>query len=162
MEFIQQSPDTFAGFGNENIQFVVSTAPGQEAGPLSTVASGGELSRLSLSIQVVAANLTQVPAIVFDEIDVGIGGKVAERVGHLLRMLGKSVQIFCITHLPQVAAKGDQQLNVTKSEGAQSSIHIQQLDEQQRVMEVARMLSGAKITERTTEHAKELLAQNSI
>ncbi len=162
VEFVQQTPDTFAGFGNENIRFIVSTTPGQEAGPLSTVASGGELSRLSLSIQVVAANLTQVPAIVFDEIDVGIGGKVAERVGHLLRMLGESVQIFCITHLPQVAAKGDQQLNVTKTEGAQSSIQVQQLDGQQRVMEIARMLSGAKITERTTEHAKELLAQNTI
>ncbi len=162
VEFVQQSPDTFAGFGNENIRFIVSTTPGQEAGPLSTVASGGELSRLSLSIQVVAANLTQVPAIVFDEIDVGIGGKVAERVGHLLRLLGKSVQIFCITHLPQVAAKGDQQLNVTKTEGAQSSIQVQQLDGQQRVMEIARMLSGAKITQRTTEHAKELLAQNTI
>ena len=162
VEFVQQSPDSFAGFGNENIRFIVSTTPGQEAGPLSTVASGGELSRLSLSIQVVAANLTQVPAIVFDEIDVGIGGKVAERVGHLLRMLGESVQIFCITHLPQVAAKGDQQLNTTKTEGAQSSIQVQQLDGQQRVMEIARMLSGAKITERTTEHAKELLAQNTI
>ena len=162
VEFVQQSPDTFAGFGNENIRFIVSTTPGQEAGPLSTVASGGELSRLSLSIQVVAANLTQVPAIVFDEIDVGIGGKVAERVGHLLRVLGESVQIFCITHLPQVAAKGDQQLNVTKTEGTQSSIQVQQLDGQQRVMEIARMLSGAKITQRTTEHAKELLAQNTI
>ena len=162
VEFVQQSPDTFAGFGNENTRFIVSTTPGQEAGPLSTVASGGELSRLSLSIQVVAANLTQVPAIVFDEIDVGIGGKVAERVGHLLRVLGESVQIFCITHLPQVAAKGDQQLNVTKTEGAQSSIQVQQLDGQQRVMEIARMLSGAKITDRTTEHAKELLAQNII
>ncbi len=162
VEFVQQSPDTFAGFGNENIRFIVSTTPGQEAGPLSTVASGGELSRLSLSIQVVAANLTQVPTIVFDEIDVGIGGKVAERVGHLLRVLGESVQIFCITHLPQVAAKGDQQLNVTKSEGAQSSIQVQQLNGQQRVMEIARMLSGAKITQRTTEHAKELLAQNTI
>ncbi len=162
VEFVQQSPDTFAGFGNENIRFIVSTTPGQEAGPLSTVAAGGELSRLSLSIQVVAANLTQVPAIVFEEIDVGIGGKVAERVGHLLRMLGESVQIFCITHLPQVAAKGDQQLNVTKTEGVQSSIQVQQLDGQQRVMEIARMLSGAKITERTTEHAKELLAQNTI
>ncbi len=154
--------EAFAGFGHENVSFVVSTAPGQEPGPLSSVASGGELSRLSLSIQVVAANLTQVPSIVFDEIDVGIGGKVAERVGHLLRTLGKSVQIFCITHLPQVAAKGDQQINVSKIQDSASSIRIQRLNDQQRVLEIARMLSGAKITDRTTEHAKELLAQNSI
>lgn len=161
VDLLTQDADDFAGYGHENVRFVVSTAPGQEAGPLSSVASGGELSRLSLAIQVVAAHVTQVPSIVFDEIDVGIGGKVAERVGRLLRTLGNNVQIFCITHLPQVAAKGNQQLNVTKKSGDVSHIHIQQLDDQQRVMEIARMLSGAKITDHTTEHARELLAQSA-
>ena len=162
VDLIAHEPDDFAGFGHENVRFVVSTAPGQEAGPLSTVASGGELSRLSLAIQVVASHVNQVPSIVFDEIDVGIGGKVAERVGRLLRTLGKNFQIFCITHLPQVAAKGDQQLNVTKTPGQISHIEIHKLDDQQRVMEIARMLSGAKITARTTEHARELLAQSVL
>ena len=162
VDLIAEEPDTFAGFGHETVRFVVSTAPGQEPGPLASVASGGELSRLSLAIQVVAANVTQVPSVVFDEIDVGIGGKVAERVGRLLRTLGKSLQIFCVTHLPQVAAKGDQQLNVTKSTRSASNIQIQRLDEQQRVKEIARMLSGAKITARTTEHARELLTQSGI
>lgn len=161
VDLIAENPDEFSGFGLENVQFTVSTAPGQDAGPLSTVASGGELSRLSLAIQVVAADVTEVPSVVFDEIDVGIGGKVAERVGRLLRMLGKDIQIFCITHLPQVAANGNQQLNVTKSSGDVSHIEIQQLDDQQRVMEIARMLAGAKITANTTEHARELLAQGT-
>ncbi len=160
VEFINQEADAFTNFGYENVRFVISTAPGQESGPLSAVASGGERSRLSLAIQVVAANLTQVPSLVFDEVDVGIGGKIAARVGHLLRTLGQSTQIFCITHLPQVAAKGNQQINVSKIQDPTSSVRIQQLDDQQRVMEIARMLSGAKITHRTTEHAKELLAQN--
>ncbi len=160
VQLIPQEPDCFSGIGNENVRFFVSTAPGQEPGPLASVASGGELSRLSLSIQVVAANTTEVPSIVFDEIDVGIGGKVANRVGQLLHTLGQTVQIFCITHLPQVAAKGNQQLNVTKVQDDTSSVLIQNLDDQQRVMEIARMLSGAKITDRTTEHARELLTQN--
>ena len=162
VSLIAQQADSFTSYGSENVSFVVVTAPGQEPGPLGSITSGGELSRLSLAIQVVAANTTQVPSIVFDEIDVGIGGSVAERVGELLRLLGKSVQIFCITHLPQVAAKGDQQLNVEKMRGETSSVKIQQLDDQQRVMEIARMLSGAKITDRTTEHAREMLAESSI
>ncbi len=159
IELVTQKSDEFTGFGNENIRFVVSTTPGQEPGPLATVASGGELSRLSLSIQVVAANTTQIPAIVFDEIDVGIGGKVAERVGELLRTLGKTAQIFCITHLPQVAAKGNQQLNVSKISDTSPSVQIQELDDHQRVMEIARMLSGVKITDRTIDHAREMLSQ---
>ncbi len=162
IEFISQESDTLTGYGYENVRFMVATSPGQELGPLATVASGGERSRLNLSIQVVASELTQVPAIVFDEVDVGIGGQVAERVGHLLQTLGRSMQIFCITHLPQVAAKGDQQINVNKIQNTTSSVEIQQLDDEQRIMEIARMLSGAKITQRTTEHAKELLAENSV
>lgn len=162
IRLLPEEPETFSSIGNENVRFFVATAPGQEPGPLASVASGGELSRLSLSIQVVAANTTEVPSIVFDEIDVGIGGKVATRVGELLQTLGQTVQIFCITHLPQVAAKGNQQLNVTKVHDATSSVQIQNLDDQQRVMEIARMLSGAKITDRTTEHARELLTQKSI
>jgi DNA repair protein RecN (Recombination protein N) len=99
---------------------------------------------------------------VFDEIDVGIGGKVAERVGRLLRLLGKSTQIFCITHLPQVAAQGDNQLNVNKKTENTSSVEIRLLDHEQRISEIARMLGGVKITARTTEHAKEMLIQGSM
>ena len=162
VELIEHNPVDYAGFGWENVNFLVSTNPGQQKGALSKVASGGELSRLSLAIQTVAAEVTQVHSLVFDEIDVGIGGKVAERVGRLLRSLGKSTQIFCITHLPQVAAQGDHQLNVNKKTENGSSVEIRLLDHEQRISEIARMLGGAKITVRTTEHAKEMLIQGSM
>ncbi len=162
VELIEHNPVDYAGFGWENVNFLVSTNPGQQKGALSKVASGGELSRLSLAIQTVAAEVTQVQSLVFDEIDVGIGGKVAERVGRLLRSLGKSTQIFCITHLPQVAAQGDYQLNVNKKTENASSVEIRLLDHEQRISEIARMLGGVKITARTTEHAKEMLIQGSM
>ena len=162
IELIEHNPTDYAGFGWENVNFLVSTNPGQQKGALSKVASGGELSRLSLAIQTVAAEVTQVQSLVFDEIDVGIGGKVAERVGRLLRLLGKSTQIFCITHLPQVAAQGDHQLNVNKKTENASSVEIRLLDHEQRISEIARMLGGVKITARTTEHAKEMLIQGSM
>ena len=162
IELIEHNPTDYAGFGWENVNFLVSTNPGQQKGALSKVASGGELSRLSLAIQTVAAEVTQVQSLVFDEIDVGIGGKVAERVGRLLRLLGKSTQIFCITHLPQVAAQGDHQLNVNKKTENTSSVEIRLLDHEQRISEIARMLGGVKITARTTEHAKEMLIQGSM
>ena len=162
VELIEHNPVDYAGFGWESVNFLVSTNPGQRKGALSKVASGGELSRLSLAIQTVAAEVTQVQSLVFDEIDVGIGGKVAERVGRLLRSLGKSTQIFCITHLPQVAAQGDHQLNVNKKTETASSVEIRLLDHEQRISEIARMLGGVKITARTTEHAKEMLIQGSM
>ena len=162
IELIEHNPTDYAGFGWENVNFLVSTNPGQQKGALSKVASGGELSRLSLAIQTVAAEVSQVQSLVFDEIDVGIGGKVAERVGRLLRLLGKSTQIFCITHLPQVAAQGDHQLNVNKKTENTSSVEIRLLDHEQRISEIARMLGGVKITARTTEHAKEMLIQGSM
>ncbi len=150
----------FTGYGLESVNFLVSANPGQSAGPLSKVASGGELSRLSLAIQVTAAGLTEVSTLIFDEIDIGIGGKVAERVGNLLRTLGENCQIFCITHLPQVAAKGHHQLNVLKKTGDTANVEIAVLDAQQRISEVARMLGGAKITARTMDHAREMLSES--
>ena len=153
--------DQFARYGHENVQFLVSANPGQPRGPLSKVASGGELSRLSLAIQVVAANLTNVSTLIFDEIDIGIGGGVAERVGRMLRTLGESCQILCITHLPQVAAQGHNQMQVVKNTRQTANVEINLLDSQQRVSEIARMLGGDKITARTMEHAKELLLQSS-
>ena len=126
-------------------------------GPLSKVASGGELSRLSLALQAIAINASEIPSIVFDEVDVGIGGKVAESVGTLLKKLGTSSQVFCITHLPQVASKGDTHLRVTKSVTDESTVNICQLNGEERVLEIARMLGGAKITDRTIAHAREML-----
>ena len=154
-----ESQDSYTDYGAENVCFMVSTNKGQAPGPLSKVASGGELSRINLAIQTITAANTAVPLIVFDEIDVGIGGKVAANVGSELRHLGKSIQVLCVTHLPQVASCANQQLSVTKINTEFSQIDVRTLDRQERIMELARMLGGAKITDRTKEHATEMLSQ---
>ncbi|WP_374563905.1 DNA repair protein RecN [Nitrosomonas sp.] len=147
--------------GLEHIEFQVAAHQGLPLRPLAKVASGGELSRISLAIQVVTSKIGVVPTLVFDEVDVGIGGKVAEIVGQLLKKLGQERQVLCITHLPQVAAAGDQQWQVVKTagsgEGAPVVSQISILDPQQRVEEIARMLGGAHITETTRRHAAEML-----
>ncbi len=161
IELAETAPEQYESFGYENANFLVSTNPGQAIGALSDVASGGELSRLSLALQVTSLDVAKVPTIVFDEVDVGIGGRVAERVGKLLQSLGQSVQIICITHLPQVAAQGHQQMNVSKITEDTSTVEVNLLNCDQRINEIARMLGGAKITDRTIEHAKEMLAQGT-
>lgn len=147
--------------GLEQIEFQVAAHQGLPLRPLAKVASGGELSRISLAIQVITSKVGVVPTLIFDEVDVGIGGKVAGIVGHLLKQLGVERQVLCITHLPQVAATGDQQWQVMKSAGQAehqavvSTIAV--LDPQQRVEEIARMLGGVNITETTRQHAAEML-----
>lgn len=157
---MEQLPDSsFSRYGNENIEFFVATNNAQEVGLLSKVASGGELSRISLAIQIVASDVTEVSSVVFDEVDVGIGGRVAESVGKLLRKLGNTAQVLCITHLPQVASMGNNQMKVVKHSGNNATIDVEHLNNEDRILEIARMLGGAKITERTTAHAKEMLLQ---
>jgi DNA repair protein RecN (Recombination protein N) len=145
--------------GAEQVEFRVSAHKGLAAQPLAKVASGGELSRLSLAIQTALSQVARVPTLIFDEVDAGIGGRVAEIVGRMLRDLGRRHQVMCITHLPQVAAAANQQLRVIKDavNGAvRSKVTI--LDAAQRVEEVARMLGGVKITETTRKHAAEMLS----
>ncbi|MEO8039423.1 MAG: DNA repair protein RecN [Betaproteobacteria bacterium] len=145
-----------AGF--EQVEFLVSTHAGGIARPVAKVASGGELSRLSLALQTVASKVTAVPTLVFDEVDAGIGGGVAEIVGNMLRALGVGRQVLCITHLPQVAAAADHQWRVAKrtaNGGTLSSVAL--LDRAERVDEIARMLGGMKITATTRKHAAEML-----
>jgi DNA repair protein RecN (Recombination protein N) len=132
---------------------------GVEPRPLNKVASGGELSRISLAIRVVTAEQGAVPTMIFDEVDVGIGGGVAEIVGHLLKQLGINRQVLVITHLPQVAAQGKQHLNVKKIQKDQATLStIEALNADARVEEVARMLGGVEITETTRQHAREMLS----
>jgi len=138
--------------GNEEIAFEVASHPSLPLRPLAKVASGGELSRISLAIQLVAASASPVGTLVFDEIDVGIGGAVAETIGRSLRKLGKQRQVLCVTHLPQVAASGNEQWSVTRS-GVK--VKVAKLDREARVAELARMLGGAESTAR--KHAAELL-----
>ncbi len=144
--------------GLDQIEFLVSANPGQAPRALAKVASGGELSRISLAIQVIAANAGQVPTLVFDEVDAGIGGGIAEIVGRQLRALGVQRQVLCVTHLPQVAAQAQQQLQVRKEvKSGQTYTRIRALDGKDRIEELARMLGGVDITAQTRAHAKDML-----
>jgi DNA repair protein RecN (Recombination protein N) len=144
--------------GVEQVEFLVASHAGMEPKPLSKVASGGELSRISLAIRVVTAQRGETPTMIFDEVDVGIGGGVAEIVGQLLRRLGESRQVLVITHLPQVAAQGSQHFRVSKTAANGSTLsHIEALNPAERIEEVSRMLGGVEITETTRRHAAEML-----
>lgn len=144
--------------GLEQVEFLVSAHKGIAPRPLGKVASGGELSRISLAIQTVASEIAQVPTLIFDEVDAGIGGRVAEIVGQMLKKLGKQHQVMCVTHLPQVAASADHQWQVTKAAtNGKVASRVNILSSAERVEEVARMLGGVKITETTRKHAAEML-----
>lgn len=145
--------------GTDHVQFQVTTNPGQPLQPLNKVASGGELSRISLAIQVITASQMTTPTLMFDEVDVGVSGATAATVGSLLRQLGQSCQVICVTHLPQVAAKAHQQLRVDKTtDGEQTETVMVELEHQQRVIELARLLGGDTVTAASKANAEELLA----
>jgi DNA repair protein RecN (Recombination protein N) len=147
-----------AAHGVENVEFLVAAHKGMAPQPLAKVASGGELSRLSLAVQTVTTRVAQVPTLVFDEVDAGIGGRVAEIVGKMLKRLGGGHQVMCITHLPQVAATADRQWQVTKTTANGKILsRVAPLEGNERVEEIARMLGGVKITETTRRHAAEML-----
>ncbi len=159
---ILQDCDPWSG-GTERCEFLVSGHAGTTPRPLSKVASGGEMARISLAIAVITASLTPFETLIFDEVDSGIGGAVAEVVGKLLKHLGQSRQVLCVTHLPQVAACADTQWQVTKSTVngvTRSSLRI--LNDQERIDEVARMLGGIQITESTKKAASEMLGSSSL
>ena len=147
--------------GQEQIEFRVASHPKQPLGPIAKVASGGELSRLALAIEVVTSEVGNVPTLIFDEVDVGIGGAVAATVGRLLQSLGSRRQVLCVTHLPQVAAFADAHFRVTKA-GDADAIHatVDALPVKARIEELARMLAGSAITAKSRAHAQELLEQH--
>jgi len=145
--------------GQEQVEFLVSANPGSAPRPLIKVASGGELSRISLAIQVIAAQTSRVPTLIFDEVDVGIGGPTAEVVGQLLRQLGNRGQVLVVTHLAQVASQGYQHLLVEKrSDGQSTQTAVLALDKKTRTQEIARMLGGVEITAESLAHAKKMLS----
>jgi len=148
----------FTESGSDRIRFLFSANQGIPYQDISKVASGGELSRVSLAIQTVTSQVAAVPSLIFDEVDAGIGGRVAEIVGVMLNTLGHKHQVMCVTHLPQVAAAADHQWQVSKAAvngTATSAVTV--LDRDARVEEIARMLGGVKITETTRRHAAEML-----
>jgi DNA repair protein RecN (Recombination protein N) len=145
-------------FGLDDVEFLISANPGQQLMPLSKVASGGELSRMSLAIQVIASDGSAIPTMVFDEVDSGVGGGVAEMVGMRLRDLGRTRQVFCVTHLPQVASLANNHFRIMKmSDGNSTRTAITKLGDNERIDEIARMLGGVEITQRTRDHAAEML-----
>ncbi len=147
--------------GLEQVEFLVAGHAGSTPRSLAKVASGGELARISLAISVITSKASFTPTLIFDEVDAGIGGAVAETVGKLLHQLGQSHQILCVTHLPQVAAQGNHHLKVSKSQSGDKTIsQVQPLARVDRVEEVARMLGGTTITDTTRRHARELLEQS--
>ncbi|MEO1888931.1 MAG: DNA repair protein RecN [Cycloclasticus sp.] len=144
--------------GLDNINFLVTTNPGMPASPIGKVASGGELSRISLAIQVVTTQSNTTPTLVFDEVDAGIGGGVAETVGMCLREIASDRQVLCVTHLPQVASQGHQHLFVSKNKDSkQTKTQISVLRNKARIEEIARMLGGIEMSEKTLAHAQEML-----
>ncbi|MDD9891502.1 MAG: DNA repair protein RecN [Gammaproteobacteria bacterium] len=148
-------------YGLETIEFLVSTNPGQDAKPLIKIASGGELSRISLAIQVITAQTSQIPSLVFDEVDVGIGGGVAKVVGELLRKLAKRTQILCVTHQAQVAGQSNHHFFVSKnSENTSTLTQIEQLSNDAVIKEIARMLGGDDYSEESLAHAEQMVASN--
>ena len=145
--------------GIDEIRYLVSANPGQPAKPLAKVASGGELSRISLAIQVIMSESSQIPTLIFDEVDSGVGGGVAEIVGKKLRLLGRDRQVLCVTHLPQVASQAHHHFRVEKTSAQdKTSTAVFALDDPERLEEVARMLGGVRITEQTRAHASEMIA----
>lgn len=148
-----------ASYGLEQIEFMVAAHAGTTPRPLAKVASGGELARIALAISVITSSATATPTLIFDEVDSGIGGGVAEVVGRLLRRLGQDRQVLCVTHLPQVASQANQHFQVSKqSSNGKTVSSIDALDSTARVEEIARMLGGLEITATTRSHARELLA----
>ena len=158
---ISLSPCEPGADGLEEVEFLFTANPGQPLKPMAKVASGGELSRVSLAIQVICARTLTVPCLVFDEVDVGVGGGIAEIVGRLLRELGDHAQVLCITHQPQVASLGHSHWQVQKQQKKDSThTSVLALNNEQRVQEVARMLGGVEITDSTLAHAREMLEKS--
>lgn len=148
-------------YGNEKIIFLIKTNPDQALQPLAKVISGGELSRLSLAAHLALANRTTIPTLIFDEVDTGLSGATAEKIGRLLRTLGDSYQVFCVTHQPQVAACGHHHLLVEKHFVGQSThTRLRLLNPTEKTREIARMLGGEKITQKTIDHAQEMLTHS--
>ncbi len=146
-------------WGIDDIEFLISANPGQPPMPLSKVASGGELSRMSLAIQVIASDGSKIPTMVFDEVDSGVGGSVAEMVGRRLQELGGIRQVLCVTHLPQVASLAAHHLRISKvTDGKATRTGVAVLGKDERIEELARMLGGVEITQKTLDHAAEMLA----
>ena len=160
VRFIESEDDAPKASGQERAEFMIRTNPGQDLQPLTRTASGGELSRLSLALQMALSKKQPLPVLIFDEVDSGVGGATAEVVGRLLEAIGGRAQVFCITHLPQVASRATHHYRVVKEQRENTThVRLARLDESERQVEIARMMAGEKITEQSLEHARQMLGQ---
>jgi DNA repair protein RecN (Recombination protein N) len=158
---IMLSPSEPSAKGIDHVEYLIAAHAGSTPRPLAKVASGGELARISLAISVITSQASFTPTLIFDEVDSGIGGAVAQTVGELLKQLGQSHQILCVTHLAQVAAQGNHHFKVAKTQmSGKTSSDVSSLGRQERIEEIARMLGGTTITDTTRRHARELLGQS--
>jgi DNA repair protein RecN (Recombination protein N) len=150
--------NTYKFNGKDDLEFLFSANKGSSYGELKKVASGGELSRIMLTIKSILATYEHLPTLMFDEIDTGVSGEISNRMGEIMQQMSQNMQVFSITHLPQVASKGQYQFKVYKEESEQgTSTHIKQLSVEERVRELAEMLGGKSISESALAHARELL-----
>lgn len=155
-----QKLEKLSSKGIDRVEYMVTLNKGSSQQPLAKIASGGELSRISLAIQVLTAEKKAYPTLIFDEVDTGIGGQTAAKVGQLLRRLGNHTQVFCVTHQAQVASNANHHFLVEKKDKNKKTIsEVKALSDKEKVNELARMLSGVTMTKQTLAHAKELLAQ---
>ncbi len=155
--------DKPSALGMDQVEYQVSTNSGQPFKALAKTASGGELARISLAIQMITAQQGRIPTLIFDEVDTGVGGGIAEIVGKHLRALGESRQVFCITHLPQVASQAHHHMQVYKqTDGKETRTEIIPLEMDQRIDEISRMLGGVEITQQTIDHAKDMLSRSQL
>ncbi|MHB1458815.1 MAG: DNA repair protein RecN, partial [Armatimonadota bacterium] len=144
--------------GIDNIEFLISANPGEAPRPLAKIASGGEMSRIMLAIKSVMASIDQIPTLIFDEIDVGVGGRTAEVIADKLEHLSSNAQVFCITHLPQIACRPGEHFAIEKqANDGRTSVTVRLLDKDERIHEISRMLGGAKPTDTAIRHAMEML-----
>ena len=156
--FDLQQTETFTKFGKDVITLLFSANKGMQIGPIKKMASGGEMSRIMLAIKAVLANYSKLPSIIFDEIDTGVSGEIAIKMGEIMKEMSKNMQVFAITHLPQIAAKGNQHYKVFKYNVNNDTLsELKLLNEQERIVEIAEMLSGKNISDSAINHAKELL-----
>src|SRR5690554_1829813 len=153
-----QSRDTYLNNDIDDVRWLFSDNKGMQSGLLKKTASGGELSRIMLAVKSILATKSNLPTIIFDEIDTGVSGDVADKMGSIMKDMGNYMQVFAITHLPQVASKGSQHFKVAKFDEAETTVsEIKQLTKEERIQEIAQMLSGNVITDAALEHAKQLL-----
>jgi DNA repair protein RecN (Recombination protein N) len=144
--------------GADHVEFLLSPNPGEPLKPLARIASGGEISRVMLALKSVLARAYAVPTLLFDEIDTGIGGQTGTVLGEKLATLARDVQVLCITHLPQIAAKGSRHFFIEKqTQKGRTTVRVTSLDEEARVQEIARMLAGTRLTDTVLQHAREML-----